>query len=183
MAADSLSPGSRQARGKRIKHPPSTNFNDDQEHSSRKRLKRFISIESAPSEYSEGDSALDTPEEESPRFPDSGAEDTGNEDERGNTYAGSDHGTELESALPPVKTDKDAIEDYESFRKAETEKDLTLEQRLEGRKWVKGRSSIYVDAFNLALETVLAEEKHLFDETELALFSCWQELPYEAQYL
>ena len=48
---------------------------------------------------------------------------------------------------------------------------------------MRGRSSIYVDAFNLALETVLEEESHLFNEPELAVFDNWKALDYEAQYL
>jgi Fanconi-associated nuclease 1 len=40
-----------------------------------------------------------------------------------------------------------------------------------------------VDAFNLALETVLDEEAHLFDEAEMEVFRKWRELDYESQYL
>ncbi|TQS39008.1 hypothetical protein Golomagni_00473 [Golovinomyces magnicellulatus] len=47
----------------------------------------------------------------------------------------------------------------------------------------KFKSSIYVDAFNLALETVLEDERHLFDIKELQIFAYWKELNYEAQYL
>lgn len=43
--------------------------------------------------------------------------------------------------------------------------------------------SFYVDAFNLALETVLDEESHLFDEKEMMIFDKWKQLNYEAQYL
>lgn len=82
--------------------------------------------------------------------------------------------TDLESALPPVKTDKNAIEEYEAMR---------AQERMESRKWTKGKSSIYVDAFNLALDTVLEEEGQLFDSAELAIFDNWKKLGYEAQYL
>lgn len=91
--------------------------------------------------------------------------------------------TELEITLPPIKTDKEAIEQYEASRAAETEEDLSFAQRFGERKWQKGRSSIYVDAFNLALETVLEEEAHLFDESELSVFKKWRALSYEGQYL
>ena len=37
--------------------------------------------------------------------------------------------------------------------------------------------------FNLALDTVLDEESHLFDEAEKAVFEQWRALNYEAQYL
>jgi fanconi-associated nuclease 1 len=90
--------------------------------------------------------------------------------------------TDLESALPPIQTDKEAIEAYEATRAAE-QAELGLGGRLGERKWTRGRSSIYVDAFNLALETVLADEEHLFDEAEHAVFKLWQGLSYEAQYL
>jgi Fanconi-associated nuclease 1 len=58
-----------------------------------------------------------------------------------------------------------------------------LKDRLSNRTWTKGKSSIYVDAFNLALETVLEDERHLFDEKEIEVFKQWRELEYEAQYL
>ncbi|KAI9794219.1 MAG: hypothetical protein M1816_006145 [Peltula sp. TS41687] len=169
----------------RIKHPASTNFQDDQDYPARKRLKRFVSIESSHSTDSsaEGDSGVNTPENEVPVTPDSRAEDVKNEGDDERAFSNTGHGTDLESALPPIKTDKDAIEDYEASRRAQQGVDLTLDERLEKRKWVRGKSSIYVDAFNLALETVLQDEVHLFDEAEQVLFKTWQELPYEAQYL
>ncbi|RAK98973.1 fanconi-associated nuclease 1 [Aspergillus ibericus CBS 121593] len=88
--------------------------------------------------------------------------------------------TELESSLPAVQTDNRAIEEYESSRAVD---EPSLEQRLRDGTWRKGRSSIYVDAFNLALETVLDEEAHLFDAAEMEVFKQWRELDYEAQYL
>jgi Fanconi-associated nuclease 1 len=91
--------------------------------------------------------------------------------------------TNLEDALPAIKNEQEAIEEYEASRAAEAEQSGTTESRLNDRKWVRGRSSIYVDAFNLALETVLEEESHLFDEAEKALFKFWEGLSYEAQYL
>ncbi|KUL87511.1 hypothetical protein ZTR_04626 [Talaromyces verruculosus] len=93
--------------------------------------------------------------------------------------------SDLEISLPPVNADEDAIKEYENAKAAEVEEteQLSLEQRLEERKWHKGKSSIYVDAFNLALETVLNEEAHLFDQTELDVFRRWQDLSYGAQYL
>ncbi|RAH71827.1 fanconi-associated nuclease 1 [Aspergillus aculeatinus CBS 121060] len=90
--------------------------------------------------------------------------------------------TELESSLPAVQDDSQAIEEYEAARLA-SQDEPDLHQRLQDGKWRKGRSSIYVDAFNLALETVLDEEAHLFDEVEMEVFKQWQELDYEAQYL
>lgn len=90
--------------------------------------------------------------------------------------------TDLENALPPVDTDKDAIAKYESLR-FEEEIPEDLKARLNQRAWVTGKSSIYVDAFNLALGTVLEDEGHLFDEKEMEVFQQWQDLDYEAQYL
>ena len=116
--------------------------------------------------------------------------------------------TDLESAMPAFIGDEEkALEEYEAFRASQEEdkgalkgKGLGLvsgkvsdepsrtageEEKIkqDGKKWVRGRSSIYVDAFKLALETVLDEEAHLFDERERTIFKAWNELSYEAQYL
>jgi Fanconi-associated nuclease 1 len=95
------------------------------------------------------------------------------------------HPTELESALPQTQSSRSEIADYEFTRSVDGSESSSadLRGRLNSRKWVKGRSSIYVDAFNLALETVLEEEDHLFDETETEIFNEWLHLSYEAQYL
>ncbi|KAL2444548.1 hypothetical protein ABEF95_017042 [Exophiala dermatitidis] len=105
-------------------------------------------------------------------------------------------GTQLETTLPPVPgtDEKEAIDEYEAFKAGRTEpttveenqkkQQETTRSRLESRSWIRGRSSIYVDAFNLALDTVLEEERHLFSQAELELFEIWmKELSYEAQYL
>ncbi|OJD25846.1 hypothetical protein ACJ73_02782 [Blastomyces percursus] len=79
--------------------------------------------------------------------------------------------TALETAILPIKTDNEAIAGYEISKVQEKTTEngaTTLHHRYAERKWVKGKSSIYVDAFNLALETVLEDEAHLFDETEMA---------------
>lgn len=93
--------------------------------------------------------------------------------------------TPLESALPPpLEADPDAIDTYETA--GDTDPALpqnSLSARLESRNWVRGRSSIYVDAFNLALETVLSDEACLFDAKETAVFNAWRVLDYETQYL
>lgn len=98
-------------------------------------------------------------------------------------FVSSTRKTELESSLPPVKTDEEAIADYEATRAAEVAAELDLQGRFGQRKWIQGKSSIYVDAFNLALRTVLEDEAHLFDEAETAVFDAWRTLSYEAQYL
>jgi len=91
--------------------------------------------------------------------------------------------TDLEQALPPIKTDKEAIQQYEQLRAAGGAELAELNERLGKSKWTRGKSSIYVDAFNLALETVLEEESHLFDAAEMKVFTEWRDLSYEAQYL
>ncbi|KAK6603168.1 Coiled-coil domain-containing protein MTMR15 [Botrytis cinerea] len=91
--------------------------------------------------------------------------------------------TELESALPPVVVDKNAIAKYEAMRAENKSLPDDLKARLTGRTWERGKSNIYSDAFNLALETVLEDEGHLFDEKEMEVFKQWRELDYEAQYL
>ena len=102
----------------------------------------------------------------------------GNEHEDGHTA------TQLEAALPIVQTDQEAIEAYEAYKAGQAEgAQDTLQSRLDNMTWTRGKSSIYVDAFNLALETVLEQEGHLFNEAEQAVFKYWNELDYEAQYL
>jgi Fanconi-associated nuclease 1 len=44
-------------------------------------------------------------------------------------------------------------------------------------------SSIYVDAFNYALDTVLKDEAYLFSDEEAEVFAKYRSLDYEAQYL
>lgn len=172
--------------GTLVKHPPSTNFNDDQKLPASKRLKRVESTDTQISCSSLGDqdSLVNTPEAEPCHgflFAPKSAGDENSSHEESSATVGPR--TDLESALPAIKTDKEAIKEYEDSREAEDAGDLSLQQRLGLRRWVRGRSSIYVDAFTLALETVLEDEKHLFDEAELEVFNHWQELPYEAQYL
>lgn len=93
--------------------------------------------------------------------------------------------TEIESSLPSIETGKEAIEEYQALRASQIEEeneqaDVSNPNR---GKWVRGKSSIYVDAFNLALDTVLEDETHLFDDKERKVFGLWRALDYEAQYL
>ena len=182
MVLKAQSPASHnQMLGQRIRHPPSTNFDGDFESPSAKRLKRSESTDSSLSRIENDDYIIrpSTPNFISREIPDSEAESK----EEENEPMQSSQKTDLESALPPVKTDKEAIADYEAIRAAEEAVPSDLHGRLGQRKWVQGKSSIYVDAFNLALETVLEDEAHLFDEAEMAVFECWRSLSYEAQYL
>lgn len=162
--------------GRTIPHPKSTNYDDgadnqDFESPPAKRLKSGVF------DYVNTNSpARSTSRREV--VPDSDAE----SDDEDLVEEPNARRTDLESALPPVQTDKEAIEAYEASKAAERA-ELGLKERLDGNKWVEGKSSIYVDAFNLALETVLEDESHLFDEAEHALFKHWTELSYEAQYL
>ncbi|RYP81313.1 hypothetical protein DL769_002042 [Monosporascus sp. CRB-8-3] len=93
----------------------------------------------------------------------------------------------IESSLPDVKLDKEALEEYEIFKSSQGDPGdntaETAESRFESRTWVRGNTSIYVDAFNLALSTVLDEESHLFDEKERSIFAQWNSLGFEAQFL
>ncbi|KAL0939199.1 coiled-coil domain-containing protein mtmr15 [Colletotrichum truncatum] len=91
--------------------------------------------------------------------------------------------TAIESALPPIQADKEAIEEYELMRSSQVSAADEKDPPSSDRKWVRGKSSIYVDAFNLALDTVLADESHLFNAKELHVFEQWKNLDYEAQYL
>ncbi|KAJ5908046.1 hypothetical protein N7495_000728 [Penicillium taxi] len=91
--------------------------------------------------------------------------------------------TDLETSLPVIQTDTNAIQEYETSHAAKIKDSDGLHARLRDSSWQKGKSSIYVDAFNLALETVLNEESHLFNEPELGVFQEWKNLSYESQYL
>ena len=159
--------------GQRVPHPKSTNFFDDAETSPRpvKRLKR---------EEAEDDALLSPSRRRAIAVTDDG-ETTANDEKPLEAKK-----TDLETALPDIATDQDAIDEYEARRAAEEEEEkalATAEGRLNSRKWIRGKNSIYVDAFNLALETVLEDEAHLFDEKETAVFQAWKDLNYEAQYL
>lgn len=163
---------------RRIPHPPSTNFDDDKNSPPAKRLKTRESTDGDL--LSEDDANIRTPNSYRDEIPDSENESANSENEDGRIV--SSKPTELESALPPVKTDKEAILEYEAMRAAE-DSNQDLNSRLSNRSWTRGKSSIYVDAFNLALETVLEDEEHLFDERETEVFEQWRNLGYEAQYL
>jgi Fanconi-associated nuclease 1 len=161
--------------GTKINHPPSTKFDNDFPTPVSKRLKRLSSTHRSETsedddEASRAHSPLSSRRTEIPDFED-------DDDEGGVALPSSQ--TALESSLPAIKTDKEAIAEYEAYKASEQ----TLQERLGNRSWEKGRSSIYVDAFNLALETVLEDEGHLFDEAELDLFEQWKSLNYESQYL
>ncbi|KFY04660.1 hypothetical protein O988_00624 [Pseudogymnoascus sp. VKM F-3808] len=109
----------------------------------------------------------------------------GSDTDAGEPKPDTDGPTELESTLPDLDQEKGAIVDYESMHPAD--KDLNIPKHLQDNSSTQtlpsGRRSIYVDAFNLALETVLDEESHLFDENEGKVFDEWRGLSYEAQYL
>lgn len=165
--------------GRRTRETFTTNTEEEFENSAAKRLKRFASTRSSLScDYSEDNtSCSQLLSVDSREIADSEAE--SDEDE---TFPRSSQQTDLESTLPPIKTDKEAIAGYEA-RRATEEGELDLRERLGQRNWIRGKSSIYVDAFNLTLETVLEDESHLFNEAELAVFRHWNRLGYEAQYL
>jgi Fanconi-associated nuclease 1 len=152
-----------------IKHPKSTNFDGEQDRPA-KRQKTGPSPKKPPP----------TPRRSVKReIPDSDAEDDDievKEEEK-------EHKTDLESALPNVKTGEEAVKEYEAFKASQEDKTEGADERLEKRTWVRGKSSLYVDAFNLALDTVLDEESHLFGEAETEVFRIWRDLGYEAQYL
>ena len=172
-------------RGEIIRHPASTNFDEQGEDvPPTKKLRRHESTESLVSSNASITDGVETKALAADQrvIPDSEAEDEEDEDED-SLFVTGNRPTELESALPPVKTDREAIDDYEATKAAADADGFDREVRLGQRKWVKGRNSIYVDAFNLALETVLEDEGHLFDEAELALFQHWRQLDYQAQYL
>jgi Fanconi-associated nuclease 1 len=155
-----------------IKHPISTNFDGDKDRPA-KRQRTSDSPRKPPP----------TPRKCANReILDSDAEDD-NKDIRTEDPDEKEHKTDLESALPPVKVDDEAIEAYEAYKASQEDNAEVAGERLEKRAWIRGKSSLYVDAFNLALDTVLEDESHLFDEAETDVFRIWRELGYEAQYL
>jgi Fanconi-associated nuclease 1 len=165
-----------------IKHPQSTNFYENDNTPPLKKLKRVKSTDTCNSDATSDDGTFqsDSPRPIPLESPDSEEDfDTDEEQEQKPLH----HQTDLESALPTVKTDKEAIAEYETRRAAEINESLQRESRLDKSKWVRGKSSIYLDAFHLALETVLGDEGHLFDEKEMEVFKVWRDLDYEAQYL
>lgn len=173
--------------GQRIPHPASTRYEEDDTDHTPKR-KRRQSITDGINDSDEEESTIDSPQSleknvtpvsKKARLEIPDSEEESDLDDEANTVQ---RVTELESALPPIKTDKEAIAEYEAMRAAE-DAEGTVQGRLSSRKWIKGKSSIYVDAFNLALDTVLEDESHLFDEAEMCVFDHWRNLDYEAQYL
>ena len=166
--------------GRRVAHPSSTNYGDVPPPA--KRLKTLESTDGDDScDISEDEVSTRIPNQYRDEIPDS--EEEVDDDLNDAQKSKPSRTTELESVLPPIKTDKEAIAEYDAMRASELDGLGDLEDRLKIRKWAKGKSSIYVDAFNLALETVLEDEGHLFDEKELEVFNQWRELDYEAQYL
>lgn len=93
--------------------------------------------------------------------------------------------TDVENALPATQDEEEAIHEYEAIKASQSSphssRGVTAPDP--SPKWTKWRSSIYVDAFILALDTVLEDESHLFDEAEKEIFRQWKQLDYEAQYL
>ena len=169
--------------GFQVPHPPSTNYHDDFPIPEAKRLRRYESNDSIDSvdRQSSADEKENTPPgQNKPRVRE--IADSEADSDEDNYTPDVSRPTDLESALPVIKTDKEAIQEYEHAR-AEESAQLDLKGRLGQRKWVPGKSSIYVDAFNLALETVLEDESHLFDEAEMDVFENWRNLSYEGQYL
>ena len=166
--------------GRMIPHLSSTTFHNDETLPPTKRLKTLGS--------NDGEDSHGIPEDESNsripnRYRDEIPDSEDDDDALDQSQPKPARPTELESALPPIKTDKEAIAEYEAMRASEQDNTEILQGRLKERKWTKGKNSIYVDAFNLALETVLGDEGHLFDEKELEVFNQWRDLDYESQYL
>jgi fanconi-associated nuclease 1 len=168
--------------GTKVPHSPATNFDQDSPSPSPKRLKRLPGrIPQAPKDENNpsGGTAAQKRSALKHEIPDSEDEDC---EDGGMELPNLSRPTQLESVLPAIQTEKEAIEAYEAYRAGE-ELSSETKSRIDGRPWTPGQSSIYVDAFNLALFTVLEEEAHLFNEAELVLFEEWKALDYAAQYL
>lgn len=166
--------------GAKIRHRSPTKFDaEDFPTPASKRIKRCESDQSGL-KSSDDETPANSTRSNSRKYQTEIADSEGDDEDGEAPLLGSQ--TDLEISLPPIKTDKEAIAEYEAYKAGEAT-GLSLQGRLDKRSWTKGKSSIYVDAFNLALETVLEDEAHLFDEAETAVFSHWQGLNYESQYL
>src|SRR5271170_6079674 len=124
----------------------------------RKPVERMDAEERSPLDKSDSESISESLRTYREEIPDSQEEDYFDDDSDEHVRFSDQRPTELESALAPVKTDKEAITEYELMRAAGEVIATNLKERLDTRNWTRGRSSIYVDAFNLALETVLENE-------------------------
>ena len=158
-------------------------YNDLPPAKRRKSVERMDTEEWSPLDKSDSESISESIRTYREEIPDSQEEDDFDDDSDEHIRFSDQRPTELESVLAPVKTDKEAITEYELMRAAGEVIATNLKERLDTRNWTKGKSSIYVDAFNLALETVLEDEAHLFDEVEIEVFNQWKALDYDAQYL
>ena len=154
----------------KITHPPSTRFHE-------------VTPPSTPRKRRKVDED-GSPKTKSPRSRGTPRKSTQHEElevEGDQPFQDIDNSADIQIAaiLPPVQTDDEAIEAYEAYKaqQAEESTEVTLPS------WIRGRSSIYVDAFNKALDTVLETESYLFNAPEHAVFACWRELSYSAQYL
>jgi len=171
--------------GRRVQHQGSNHheYNDLRPAKRRKPVERMDTEEQSPLDKSDSESISESLRTFREEIPDSQEEDDFDDDSDEHVRFSDLIPTELESALAPVKTDKEAIAEYELMRAAGEVILTGLKERLDTGNWTKGRSSIYVDAFNLALETVLEDEAGLFDEMEIEVFNQWKALDYDAQYL
>lgn len=165
---------------RKASHPTSTNFLDDTDfpEPAAKRLRRNDSTQTSWGSGSEDEGSRLQWFSREPNPAETREEGL----TRGEPAPPTGSQTDLETSLPLVKTDKEAIDEYEAYRASQDE-ERSLKGGIVNRPWQRGRSSIYVDAFNLALDTVLQEEMHLFNEAELSVFKAWSSLPYEPQYL
>lgn len=95
----------------------------------------------------------------------------------------------LESLSPPVIAFESEAHEEENTNEYIHEETCptTIEEETPQRRRssVTGTytSSIYVDAFNLALDTVLSDESYLFSDDEAEVFAKFRSLDYEAQHL
>jgi fanconi-associated nuclease 1 len=181
MALQTRSPSAHNRMvGTKIRHPPSTNFDSKDFPIPRAKRVKWLESDRTDSNLSEDEQSQELSHSPSRNLQTEIADSEDDDADGGVPLPGSQ--TALETALPPIRTDKEAIAEYDAYKAGEAA-ELSLQGRLDNRSWTRGKSSIYVDAFNLALETVLDEEAHLFDEAEKALFAYWQGLAYESQYL
>lgn len=87
----------------------------------------------------------------------------------------------IDTPSPPPEPDRDNSDVTSSLPPLPDNEDQSERPSKSGKRTYT--SSIYVDAFNLALNTVLKDEAYLFSEEEAEVFAKYRSFEYEAQHL
>ena len=97
--------------------------------------------------------------------------------------AGADDPAEAGAPETPTSAEAPPAEEAAGLALHEADIESYEDQRERSAAARTYTSSIYVDAFNLVLDTVLADEAYLFSSPEAEAFAKYRSLDYEAQHL